>query len=119
MDMQIWLIIAIAITLLFLGVITIFATRGKKRPTDYYNFFIMGIIWTAVGIPLKNYILSVAGLIFLIISIVHKKDWEKNRLRWDDLDNKEKKWKVIIILSLGIILLAGFAILLLTKKGIL
>ena len=111
--------IAIAITILVLGVVAIFATRGKKRPTDYYNFFIMGAIWTAVGIPLKNYLLSAIGLIFLIVGIVHKKDWEKNRIRWADLDKGEKKLKIIVILTLGMILLVGFAIFFLTKKGIL
>ena len=35
--------------------------QKKKRPIDYYNLFIIGIVWIGAGIPLKNYALSVVG----------------------------------------------------------
>ena len=67
MDSIIWILIAIFTIIVILAFLAILATKGKKRPTDYYSFFIMGILWTGAGIPLKLYPLSVMGIIFLMI----------------------------------------------------
>ena len=109
-----WIIISILILLIALAVLAIlaFKTRGKKRPIDYYSWFTIGIVWLVVGIPLKNYALSLVGAVFMIISLVHRKEWKKNREanRWENLTKKERKfrlWLMIITLLLGIIVAAG------------
>ncbi|MAG11025.1 hypothetical protein CMI44_01810 [Candidatus Pacearchaeota archaeon] len=118
MDVQIWLLILVAVMIVILAVLAIFTTRRRKRPIDYCSFFIMGVIWFAVGILFKNYILFTVGLIFTIVGLVHKKNWKKNRLRWSDLDKKEKKWRIILMIALGGILLIGALALFLVSKRI-
>jgi len=119
MDNLYWILISIAIMIIFLGVLAYFANRGKKRPMDYYSFFITGIIWFPLGIVLKNYFLAIIGGILLAISLANKDKWKKNRIRWEDLTKQEKKWRTILIIVLGILVLVGFVFFFLSSKGIL
>jgi len=113
-----WILIAVLIMLILLGVIAIYVLKGKKRPTDYYSLFTIGIIWFIIGIPLENSILSILGLVFMITGLIHKKDWKKNHRKWKDLDKIEKKISTIIMIILGILVLAGLVVLLLVQKGL-
>ena len=100
-----WLIIAVLVMLLLLGIV-FFAVK-KKKPMDYYNLFTIGIIWTIIGIPLKNYILSALGLIFMIVGIVNKKRWKETHKPWNKLPKKERKYKLILIGTLSVLVLLG------------
>ena len=103
-----WLLAAIAILIIFLGIIYIFSVRKKRRPVDYYNLFIIGIIWAGVGIPLKNFALSAIGIIFMIIGLTHKNEWKKNRKRWKDLNKNERILTIVIMIVLLLLVIAGF-----------
>lgn len=113
-----WIMISILIVLVLLGVIAILATRKKKTKPDYYTFFIMGIIWLAIGIPLDNWGLTAMGFIFAIVGLVHKDKWKENRQTWDKLDSTEKKIKIVIIAILGLLVLAGLVVYLLFNNGV-
>lgn len=114
-----WILISVAGILVVLGVVALLALKkGKRRPIDYYSFFIIGIIWTAAGIPLGNYALSVMGIIFMIIGLANKNKWKKNRVHWNDLTKEEKKWRMILIVLLGVLVLAGFVAWFLVANGI-
>jgi hypothetical protein len=117
-----WIMIAIAIAILVLGILFIISSlvSKKKRKADYYNLFIMGIIWIAIGIPLRNNLLVALGIVFGIVGLVHKKEWKKNRkeYKWAGLNKYEKILAVVFVIFLIIALLAGIVILCLTKKGI-
>lgn len=103
-----WLLIAILVMLVLLALV---AWKSKnKKPTDYYSFFVMGIIWTAIGIPMDNYALSAMGVVFLIVGLVHKDEWKKNRSRWDQLSEKEKKRKLILIALAGLLVFVGLVL---------
>jgi len=104
-----WILVAIAVLLVVLAVVYFYAR--KKRPVDYYNLFIIGIIWTGVGIPLKNYALFVIGLILMGIGGFNHDKWKKNKKRWKDLSKKEKKITVLIMILLLLLVLAGFVFL--------
>jgi len=110
-----WLLIAIAVLLVILGIIAVIMTRKKRRPTDYYNLFIIGIIWLPIGILLRNYVLVGLGLVLVIVGLVNKKKWEQNRIRWSDLDKSEKKIRLWIMGGLGILVLLGLIVLLLSQ----
>jgi len=104
-----WILISIAILIVILFAIFIVKNKGKKHKTDYYAFFIIGLIWTIFG--MFSYIrykefngLFAIGIIFLILGLVHKKEWKKNHITWSQLDKKEKKLKLIII-GVGVLLL--------------
>ncbi|MBU1975911.1 MAG: hypothetical protein KKG59_05905 [Nanoarchaeota archaeon] len=110
--------IILALIILF-GVI-FFAFRKKQTkpiPPDYYTYYILGITWFAVGIPLKNYALIVMGLVFAIIGLKNKDKWKANRQSWNKLDAPEKK-KRMIILIVGVLLFLGLLVIYLFKKNL-
>jgi len=123
-----WIIIAVAVLIVFIGIIAVIAVakkKGKHEP-DYYAFFVMGLIWTLTGIvPFlihgfdNTYIsfngLFVMGVIFLIIGLANKDKW-KNRKTWQDLDPVQKKLKIALIVILGVMVLLGLAAYLLSIK---
>lgn len=116
-----WILISIVILLVILGIVAIIVAvkRKKKHKTDYYTFFIMGIIWFAMGLPLKNSALWAMGLIFAIYGLAHKKEWKANHQanRWENLEPFERKLKVGIIIGLGLLVLAGLIVFYLFRKG--
>ncbi|MBN2421840.1 hypothetical protein JXB41_01320 [Candidatus Woesearchaeota archaeon] len=114
-----WILISIAVLLVLLLVVFLAVKRGKKHRPDYYAFFIMGICWLPLGIPLNNYALSVMGLVFMIIGLVNKDKWKTNHRSWDKLDKQEKRLRSIILVILGLLVVAGFVVFFLFEKGIL
>mgnify|MGYP006899816027 CR=1 FL=1 len=108
-----WLLISIGILLIIFLVVLILIKRKDKSPPDYYSLFVLGIIWMGAGIPLKNYALSVFGFILMLVGIVHKDKWKQNQRKWKDLDDKSKKFMIVLMIILGILVLAGLIIFLL------
>ena len=108
--------------ILILGLIVFFLAymmkrkNNEKMKTDYYAFFVMGIIWLGAGIPLKNYALSVMGLVFMAIGLKHKDEWKENRQSWDNLSPADKKVKMLLIGFLTLILVVGIIFFLLAKN---
>ncbi len=41
--------------------------------------FIIGLVWTIIGLPLENHSLAGIGIVFLIAGLVHRDKWEKNK----------------------------------------
>jgi len=113
-----WLLIAILVLVILLAIVAVFVWKKEKRPPDYYTFFWMGIIWLIFGIPMKNYALSAMGLIFTVVGLAHKSRWKENRIKWENLTDKEKKFKIIVMIGLGVLLLAGLTLFFLTERGI-
>jgi len=103
-----WILIAIAVLIIILAVAAILIRKKTKTPPDYYNLFLIGLIWVVIGIPLKNNVLWMLGFVFMLAGLVHKKDWKKNRRRWKDLDKNERIISITIMVLLGILVLAGF-----------
>jgi len=120
--MQNWSIVSLVILvlLIILGIAAVIYIykRPEKRKPDYHAFFVMGIVWLIIGIPLKMWGLSAIGLVFTIVGLANKKKWKENRKCWSDLTDKEKKFKMIIVIALGVLVLIGLAIYFLTEKGI-
>ncbi|NOR84987.1 hypothetical protein GQ473_02625 [archaeon] len=104
-----WLLIGIGILIILLAVLFLLGRKINKRPPDYYNFFIFGIIWVPLGLLFNNNVLWMLGLVFLIAGLANKDKWEKNRIRWDDLTAEEKKFRKIVIGILTLTLLIGVA----------
>ena len=117
MAVILWLIIATLILLFLLAIIAISMKKKENRKPDYYAFYIIGIVWVAAGIPLKNYALAVMGFVFMIIGIVNKDKWKANRQDWKSLTGNERKLRIYIILIMGILLLVGLVVFYLFWKG--
>ncbi len=115
-----WILIAVLVVLIILGILAIIIAKKNKRPTDYYALFMIGLIWCGAGIPMavssKNYALPAMGFIFMIIGLANRKKWKENRRTWDQLDKKERKSKLIIIIILGALILAGLVAYFLTNN---
>lgn len=76
-----WLLIAIAVLLVILAIIAIFATRKKKHEPDYRTFFIMGIIFIPLGFATDNSFFWIVGIAFIAIGLVNKDKWKKRKPR--------------------------------------
>lgn len=81
-----WILISIGVLIGILAIIAVFAMKGKKRPTDYYSFFVMGIIWLLFGIFMSlkygdslGNIFVILGALYSIIGLANKDKWKKNR----------------------------------------
>ncbi len=115
---NLFVLIALIVLALIFIVVLVFTKKAKKRKIDYHNFFIIGIIWVGAGVALGigsgNYTLFAMGLIFMILGLVHKKEWKQNiadrKKRWRSMSKKDKK-KLMIIkwISIGLVLLGLLA----------
>lgn len=109
MDSNIMIIISIIVFILLLGAIAFIWRKNKCNTEDYYTFFILGIVWTIIGIPSKIYSLSIIGIVFLIIGILNKDKW-KERKTWNKLSKEEKRLKIIMIIVLTITFFTGITV---------
>jgi len=114
-----WIIISIAVLIGVLAILAVYFRRKKKTPPDYYAFYVMGLIWLPIGIPLENYALSAMGLIFMLVGILNKDKWKQNRRDWSKMSKQERKVMSILLISLGVLLLFGILFFILVEKGIL
>lgn len=102
--------IIIFVVVVALAIASLLLQRKRKEAPDYYALFIMGIIWLAAGLPLKNYPIWVVGAVFTIIGWVNKDKWRGNRKKWNELNSAEKTLKALLIAILTILLAAGVII---------
>ena len=83
-----YILIIILVLIMILSAIAILSDKeGKKRPSTYYTFFIMGVIWAVFGLvvffmnktPLMGNGLFTLGVIFTILGIANKDKWNIKR----------------------------------------
>jgi len=110
-DMHFWLMVGIGVLVLLLLVVFLFF-RKKKHEVNYYNLFVMGLIWAGVGIPLRNYALSAAGIIMLVIGLANRKKWKKHK-SWKKLSKEEQRIRIIVMVGLAVLVLVGLVFFLL------
>ena len=88
-----WVLVAILVTLVLLGIIVVVAIRKRKQPRriDYRSYFVMGVVFLATGVFLillpwflhEEVSLSmggfflVMGLAYTIIGVVNREKWGK------------------------------------------
>lgn len=113
-----WILISVAVILVLLFVLMMLFRKKVKAPIDYYNFFIIGITWLPLGIIFKNPALWGMGFVFLAVGLAHKKEWKKNHRPWSKLTKEEKKFRKIIMIALGVLVLVGIVAFLLTHYNI-
>ena len=114
-----WILAAVLGILILFAVIVLFLRKKYKAHPDYYVFFIIGITWLPLGLVFQNPALWGMGLVFMIIGLVHKKEWKKNHKPWSRLTKEEKKYRKILITVLGILVLIGFVFFLLANYNVL
>lgn len=124
--MIIWLMVAIAFVIIMLGGLAFKISKMKKRPTDYYSIFIMGIIWLPAGILmiffnpelLTGLAFLSLGLVYTFLGLKNKKKWKKNQITWNKLTKEEKKIRIWLIGIVGSLLIVGFLVYYLMSNGV-
>lgn len=111
MDYKFWPLATLAIIIVIFIVMLIARYRHKEYKTDYFALFLLGIFWMILGLPEKNYSLSVLGFVFFAIGLAKKNKWKENHRSWSELTVEEKRFKLILIAIVSILLLAGVGIL--------
>ena len=115
--MILWILIVIGV-LLIIGVvlaIIAFKNKGKKHEPDYYAFFVMGLCWLPLGIVFMATgnpafsVFFILGLVYFIIGITNKDKWKSNHKAWKHLSKKEKKFRTIVLVLLGLLVVLGLA----------
>jgi len=102
--------------IILLGGIAWLVIKSKKNlKPDYYSLFIIGLIWTPIGIVMENLVLWIMGAIFAIFGLVHKKEWENKSKSLMKGSKKEKRLRMILIGILIFLLIVGTAVLLLLE----
>ncbi|MBN2112124.1 hypothetical protein JW707_03420 [Candidatus Woesearchaeota archaeon] len=109
-QMILWIILGL---LVLFGIALVVLWRKNSYKTDYYNLFIIGILWFAIGLPMGNNLLWMLGLVFMFAGLAHKKEWKENRRTWKKLSDKERKTRIVITIILGILVLVGLVLFLL------
>lgn len=111
-----WLLIAILMLLIILGIIAFFVLKSKKKfQPDYYTFVVLGLVFFVIGIATENYVMWMLGIIFFIIGITHKDKWKK-RKTWKTMNKKERKISVIFIIVLGVLVVGAIGVFLLINN---
>ena len=105
-----WVMVWMVIILLLLAAVSLALRRKEKKPADYFSFFIMGIIWLSIGLPLGNPGLWFLGLVFMAAGIAHRKEWKKNRKGWKRLGRNERVMLAAAIASGAAFLAMGLLI---------
>ncbi|MBW3012231.1 hypothetical protein KY311_03525 [Candidatus Woesearchaeota archaeon] len=112
-----WIMIAVLVIIVLLAVIAVFAMKGKKHTTDYYAFFIIGLIWFPMGIITDNFFFTITGFVFFAIGIANKDKWKK-RKKLSQMTKAERKWVIAAIIILGLALVLGLVLFLLPAIGL-
>lgn len=111
-----WILIGVATLIVLFGFMFLF--RKNTHTINYYNLFIIGIIWMIIGIPTKNSALSIVGIVLVITGLVHRKDWKKNKKNWKYMNKKEKKFYIWILIILLLIFIMGIVVGFFAQQGI-
>jgi len=106
---------ALLIIGLILSIVAAIVRKNENRKPNFKAFFIIGITWIPIGIATQNYVFMVAGLAFMILGLMKKKEW-KNQPKWEELSPAEKKMKLALIIFLALILILGVVLYFIASK---
>lgn len=100
---------------LLAGIAWLVIKSKKDLKPDYLSLFIIGLIWTPMGVAMENLVLWIMGAIFAIFGLIHKKEWDNKSESLMEGNKKEKKLKKILIGILVFLLIVGTAVLVLLE----
>lgn len=110
-----WILISVFGLLLLFLVFYISFKKKKKLETDYRAFYLIGIIWVFVGIinliQDEDSFFFIMGLVFLAIGLTNKDKWKEQKSLIED------KNKRLIVLGLIITLLLGLFFFILLRRS--
>jgi cytochrome c biogenesis protein CcdA len=113
----------IAVSIIILGIIFVllavylYRHQGKKHEVDYRTLFNMGLIFFVIGLTTSNPGMWGLGLAFFAIGLVNRKKWKKEK-KWSELTKKERKVRIVLLVALGLLVIAGLVAFLLVNYRI-
>jgi uncharacterized membrane protein YidH (DUF202 family) len=110
--MIIWIILALGVLAILVGLLAFYKFKGEKRETDYKTFFILGIIFTGFGAS-QLAIQGTGAIGILGLGLVYMAVGLANKDKWNEpmkvSANREKFMKILV---LGTVVLVGLTALL-------
>jgi len=98
---------AVLLVILAIFAFVFYRKKGIKHEPDYYAFFVLGLCWLPMGIAIGNLSFSAMGVIFMLAGLVNRDKWKKNHMSWDRLSHEERKFKMVLVGVLLLLLLVG------------
>lgn len=107
MDILFWALMIVVILLITIAIIASTINSGPKRAFNYQSFLIIGIVWIIVGVFLINFGLIIAGIIFIIWSLIKIKTWKRKKEEAIKIREEmpPRKKKILSVLQISIIIL--------------
>lgn len=102
-------LIGLAVVAILVAVIVIYRNRGQKMEPDYRVFFILGITWLPLGIATDNPAFLGLGAVFMVVGLANRGKWKEGP-KWSELAPERRRFKVIIILGLTVLIAAAVAV---------
>ena len=106
-----YLVLGLLIGIAVLGIvfaIVAYKRRGEFRSEpDYRAFFILGITFLPIGIATENPGLWGMGAVFMILGAVNRDKW-RDTPKLSEMDPERRRFKLIVIGLLTLLLLTGF-----------
>ena len=113
----------IAVSVIIVGIIFVllavylYRHQGKKHEVDYRTLFNMGLIFFVIGLSTNNPGMWGLGLAFFAIGLVNRKKWKKEK-KWSELTERQKRFKIALLVILGLLVIAGLVAFLLVNYRI-
>jgi len=109
-----WIIAAVVILLsLIVTIIVLFRSDSLPSTPDYRALFNLGVIFFVIGLGTDNPGFWGMGFALAAIGISKKKEWKRPK-PLSELPPAKRRFKLGIIIGLGVLVLLGIAVLLLT-----
>jgi hypothetical protein len=100
------------VLLILLGVLLFVRIKYKQSlEPDYRVFFILGLIWIALGVinvfQDGSVALGALGVIFLAVGLGNRDKWRQRK--WADLPPEQRRMKIILMLVILGVMVLGLA----------
>lgn len=118
-----WILVAILVTLVLLGVVMFVFVRKRPQPRrmNYRNYFVMGVVWIPTGLVLSllpwllhGEDLSVIGLFFVVMGLAYTTLGLVNRDKWGkriEVPTRTTGNLMILMILVGVLLVVGLELL--------
>jgi len=114
-------LIGILLLLIGLGVVAVIISvknKGKRRETDFYNLFNLGLMWLIFGIVFQIAVLWILGLAFTIAGIANHKKWDAWRYSRKNLKKTDKRVRLILLVIGSMVIVLGGMVFWMAKLGV-
>lgn len=108
--MQFWYILAV---LAGLALVALIVTAKKKvdREPNYYQFFIIGIVWVGAGTAIYtssgNPGLLAMGVVFTALGLLNRDKWDRDKKRMAEMTPQDRRLILVLAGGLALTLLIG------------